>query len=163
MSLEILKAKLSVIAVLATPPVVGPDVPTAAPAPLVQETTHAARGFDLDATVPPERVVDAARVMDEAAFMLEAITGVDWLAEQHFEVVYDYTSIATGERVTVRTRLPRATPELPSIAGIHPGANWHEREAHDFFGLVFTGHPGLGILLLPEDATFHPLLKDFSA
>ena len=163
MSLGTLKTKFTAIAVHCAPPVTGTDAAAAAPVPLVVEIQHAVKGYDLDVTVPPERVTDAARLMDEAAFMLEAITGIDWIAEQQFEVVYDYTSPTTGARVTVRARVPRATPELPSIADIHPGANWHEREAHDFFGLVFTDHPGLTILLLPEDANFHPLLKDFSA
>jgi NADH-quinone oxidoreductase subunit C len=44
---------------------------------------------------------------------------------------------------------------------VFPGANWHERETHDFFGIVFLGHPDLSPLLLPEDADFHPLRKDF--
>lgn len=162
MSLENLKIKFSAFAVHSAPPAAGVDTPAAVPVPLVVETQHAVKGYDLDVTVPPERVTDAARLLDEAAFMLEAITGLDWIAEQQLEVVYDYTSLTTGARVTVRARLPRATPQLPSIAGIHPGANWHERETHDFFGIVFTGHPGLTPLLLPEDATFHPLLKDFS-
>ena len=163
MSLDILKTKFSEIAAQGVPPAAGTDISAVAPAPLVMETKHAAKGYDLDVTVPPERVTDAAQIMDEATFMLEAITGVDWMAEQQFEVVYDYTSVTSGERVTVRARIPRGTPEIPSIASIHPGANWHEREAHDFFGIVFTGHPGLITLLLPEDADFRPLRKDFGA
>jgi NADH-quinone oxidoreductase subunit C len=163
MSLEALKSKFSGIAAQSVPPAAAPDAPPAAPVPLVAETKHTAKGYDLNVTVPPERVTDAARIMDEAAFMLEAITGVDWIAEQQFEVVYDYTCLTSGTRVTVRARIPRVTPEIPSIAAIHPGANWHEREAHDFFGIIFTGHPNLSILLLPEDADFHPLRKDFGA
>ena len=134
----------------------------AAAQPLVLETTQAARGSVLDATVPPARVVEAAKMLDAAAFMIESITGVDWIAEQQMEVVYDFTLPATGERVTLRTRVPRNQPELPTISAIYPGANWHERETHDFFGIVFTGHPGLIPLLLPEDARFHPLRKDFA-
>jgi len=52
---------------------------------------------------------------------------------------------------------------LPTISSVHPGANWHERETHDFFGVQFTGHPDMSPLLLPEDADFHPLRKDFGA
>ncbi len=134
----------------------------AAAQPLVVATEHAKKGCQMDATVPAPRVVDAARILDEAAFMIEAITGVDWLAEQQMEVVYDFVHLVTGARVTLRTRVPRAQPELPTISEIYPGANWHERETHDFFGIVFTGHPGLIPLLLPEDARFHPLRKDFA-
>jgi NADH-quinone oxidoreductase subunit C len=77
------------------------------------------------------------------------------------EVVYDYFHPESPLRVVVRTRIPRAEPELPTIAGVFAGANWHERETHDFFGIRFTGHPNLKPFLLPEDATFHPLLKDY--
>ena len=64
-------------------------------------------------------------------------------------------------RAVVRTRVPRAQPELPTISTVFPGANWHERETHDFFGIRFLGHPNLKPLLLPEDATFHPPRKDY--
>ena len=134
----------------------------AAAQPLVAETAHAARGCDLEVTVPPARVVEAAQILDAASFLIEAITGVDWLAEQQMEIVYDFTHTASGERVMLRTRVPRSQPELPTISTIYPGANWHERETHDFFGIVFTGHPGLTPLLLPEDAHFHPLRKDYA-
>ena len=79
------------------------------------------------------------------------------------EVVYDFCHYQENCRVVVRTRIPRDKPELPTISTIYPGANWHERETHDFFGIRFLGHPDLSPLLLPEDADFHPLLKDFKA
>ncbi len=85
-------------------------------------------------------------------------------AGDKLEVVYDYNR-TDGElcRIVVRCRLDRNAPEVPTISTVSPGANWHERETHDFFGIVFTGHPDLSPLLLPEDADFHPLLKDFEA
>ena len=84
--------------------------------------------------------------------------------EDPLEVVYDY-NITSGElcRVVVRCNMPRSNPEVPTISSVCSGANWHERETHDFFGIKFTGHPDLSPLLLPEDADFHPLLKDFEA
>jgi len=62
----------------------------------------------------------------------------------------------------IRSRLERDKPEVPTISHIYQGANWHERETHDFFGIKFIGHPDLSPLLLPEDADFHPLRKDFT-
>ncbi|MEI8139258.1 MAG: NADH-quinone oxidoreductase subunit C [bacterium] len=157
-----LKSKFEAIAVRGTPaPVVGAEA--GAPVPLVNETPHATKGIDLDVTVSAERVVEAVKILDEANWMLEAITGVDWLAERQFEVVYDFTHVDSGERVTVRVRISRDKPELPTISHIYGGANWHERETHDFFGIIFLGHPQLIPLLLPEDARFHPLRKDFTA
>ena len=64
--------------------------------------------------------------------------------------------------------LPQGTSKVPedllyTIAEIYPIAHWQEREIHEFFGIVFIGHPYLIPLLLPEDAEYHPLLKDYSA
>lgn len=157
-----LKSKFEAIAVSGVlAPVAGAEA--GAPVPLVLETPHATKGIDLDVSVPAERVGEAAKILDDAKWMLEAITGIDWLAERQFEVVYDFTHAGSGERVAIRVRIPRDKPELPTISHIYGGANWHERETHDFFGIIFTGHPELIPLLLPEDARFHPLRKDFTA
>ncbi len=129
----------------------------------MQECDYNAKGIHLDVSVEPGQVVDAAGRLDQLGFTLEAVTGVDWLADGQLEVVYDYSHYKELCRVAVRARLERQNPELPTISAVYPGANWHEREAHDFFGIVFAGHPDLTPLLLPEDADFHPLLKDFQA
>jgi NADH-quinone oxidoreductase subunit C len=148
----------------AAPAPVAPAAPSPAdPVPWVFPTDHKKRGTDLDVTVPPERIAEAARVLDEAGYAIEAIGGVDWMAEKQIEIVYDFTDFQSGRRVELRTRVPRDKPEAPTISAVYPGANWHEREARDFFGIVFAGHPDPIPLLLPEDATFHPLRKDFGA
>ncbi|MHB1307428.1 MAG: NADH-quinone oxidoreductase subunit C [Limisphaerales bacterium] len=135
---------------------------TAPPAP-VRIADFAKQGVHLEVTTRPGEVVVAAALMDEAGYAIDAVTGVDWIAQDQMEVVYDYFHPLTGERVAVRTRVPRGEPELPTISPLFPGANWHERETHEFFGIRFAGHPNLTPLLLPEDATFHPLRKDFVA
>jgi len=128
-----------------------------------QAVDYALEGYHLDASVTPEQVVRAAEELDREGFALDTITGVDWLAENQMEVVYDYFHITKPLRTVVRTRVPRDNPELATISNVFAGANWHEREAHDFFGIRFTGHPNLTPFLLPEDATYHPLRKDFTA
>ncbi|MBB5142700.1 NADH-quinone oxidoreductase subunit C [Desulfovibrio intestinalis] len=85
------------------------------------------------------------------------------LPEDEIEVVYDFNRFESRHRVVLRVRTPRSQPQVPTILNIYPIAHWHEREAHDFFGIVFTGHSYLVPLLLPEDADFHPLLKDYGA
>ncbi|PID76350.1 MAG: hypothetical protein CSB24_07165 [Deltaproteobacteria bacterium] len=107
-------------------------------------------------------LVEAVKILDHNRFFLEAITGVDWLAENKLEVVYDFYKYDELCRTVIRVMLPRENPHLPTITHIYAGANWHERETHDFFGIKFDGHPHLVPLLLPEDADFHPLLKDFT-
>ena len=140
------------------------DSATAQPVPAApcQIVDAKRRGFHLDATVAPDQVVAAAELLDQAGFAIDTITGVDWMAAGEMEVVYDFFHPAVPLHVVVRTRVPRTDPELPTVSGVFPGANWHERETHDFFGIRFLGHPDLSPLLLPEDATYHPLRKDFA-
>ena len=121
------------------------------------------KGYHLEVTVAPGEVVAVATQLDKEGLALDTITGVDWMAEGQMEVVYDYFHLAKPLRVVVRTRIPRDKPEIDTISGVFPGANWHERETHDFFGIKFLGHPDLTPFLLPEDATYHPLRKDFVA
>jgi NADH-quinone oxidoreductase subunit C len=148
----------------ATPaPAAQPAAPAApvVPPPPVQAVSHALKGFDFDAAVAPSQVVAAAQIMDREGFALDAVTGVDWIAQNEMEIVYDYFHPTEPLRAVVRTRVPRAEPELPTISPVFPGANWHERETHDFFGIRFAGHPNMKPFLLPEDAEFHPLRKDY--
>jgi NADH-quinone oxidoreductase subunit C len=119
------------------------------------------RGFHLDAHVPPDQLVRAAEFLDAQGFAIDTVTGVDWIAEDQMEIVYDFFHPSSSARIVLRTRVPRAHPEVPSLCKVFPGADWHERETHDFFGIRFLGHPDLSPLLLPEDADYHPLRKDF--
>lgn len=123
----------------------------------------ASRGWHLDVRLQPEEAPAAAAVLDRGGFALDTVTGVDWIAENQMEVVYDFFHPEGNLRIALRTRIPRDHPELPTISTVFPGANWHERETHDFFGIRFLGHPDLSPFLLPEDATYHPLRKDFVA
>ncbi|KJY30158.1 dehydrogenase, partial [Streptomyces sp. NRRL S-444] len=64
-------------------------------------------------------------------------------------------------RLLLRTTVPHSAPSLPSAVAIYAGAEWHERETYEMFGVVFTDHPHLAHLLLPENFEGHPLRKDF--
>ncbi|MBP7937481.1 MAG: NADH-quinone oxidoreductase subunit C [Phycisphaerae bacterium] len=144
-------------------------VPALRPNPLAhlavpfQVVDYAERGVHLDASVAPDQVVAVAGELDKSGFAIDTVTGVDWLAEGQMEVVYDFFHPTERLRVAIRTRVPREDPEVPTISTVFPGANWHERETHDFFGIRFVGHPDLTPFLLPEDATYHPLRKDFNS
>jgi NADH-quinone oxidoreductase subunit C len=100
---------------------------------------------------------NATKRLYDHDYSIEDVSVVDTV--QGFMVVYHFDRLTNPGRVALRILAPHDKPEVPSISGIFPGANWHERECHDFFGVIFTGHPNLVPLLLPEDAKFHPLLK----
>lgn len=127
------------------------------------ETDYTKRGFHLDVQVNADQVAQAAEILDREGMSIEAVTGVDWLADGQFEVVYDYAYTAGGEmfRVVVRARVDREKPDIPTVSTIYGGANWHERETWDLFGINFVGHPQLERFLLPDDCDYHPLRKDF--
>jgi len=137
------------------------EEPATPPGP--KETDYQAKGYHLDVELDPDKVVTAVEILNRENFFIESITGVDWIDDQQLEAVYDFNHFDELCRVVIRTRTDRNNPAIPTISHIYQGANWHERETHDFFGIKFTGHPNLEPLLLPEDADFHPLLKDFKA
>ncbi|MFF0309401.1 NADH-quinone oxidoreductase subunit C [Streptosporangium sp. NPDC004379] len=90
----------------------------------------------------------------------------DWLTAvdeppDAFSVVAHLYDPVTRAHLLPRTRVPRADPRLPSAVGVFRGADWHERETFEMFGVVFEDHPGLVPLLLPEGFEGHPLRKDF--
>ncbi|MFD8885969.1 NADH-quinone oxidoreductase subunit C [Streptomyces erythrochromogenes] len=64
-------------------------------------------------------------------------------------------------RLLLRTTVPHGAPSLPSAVAVYAGAEWHERETFEMFGITFTDHPHLVHLLLPENFEGHPLRKDF--
>lgn len=130
----------------------------------LKDCSYAACGYHLDLQLSDGQLLTATALLFKNGFFLETITGVDWIKENQLEAVYDFSRYDFDLcRIVIRTRVPRENPVIPTITGIYSGANWHERETHDFFGIEFQGHPHLIPLLLPEDADFHPLLKDFKA
>jgi NADH-quinone oxidoreductase subunit C len=107
------------------------------------------------------RVLRAARDDQRLDFKyLRCLSGVDQM-EDGLEVVYHLYSYTHKNNVTVKTRLPQDDARVPSATSIWKGADWHEREAGEMFGILFEGHPNPVPLLLPEDMTdHHPLRKD---
>lgn len=122
---------------------------------------YATKGYHLEVALKPAQVNLLAEAMSEAGLYLEDVTAVDWLAEEQMEILYHYASYMGPCRVIGRCRVDRFTGKVPSIAAQYQGADWHEREVFDMFGIRFSGHPDLKRILLPEDATIHPLRKDF--
>ncbi len=90
------------------------------------------------------------------------VFGVDmYRPEERFEVVYNLYSILNRRYLRLKVRVPEDTPEVPTVTGVWPGANWHERETWDMFGIRFLGHPDLRRLYMPEEFEHFPLRKDF--
>ena len=81
--------------------------------------------------------------------------------ETRLQVFARIVNHRTHVGITMKADVPDATPVVPSWVSVFTGANWHEREAHEMFGISFAGHPDLRNMYLPTDFEGHPLRKDF--
>jgi NADH-quinone oxidoreductase subunit C len=155
------------------------------PHPLAEyaEAVAAAVGGEAEITfdtvkvsVPADRWAAAlATARDELDLvMFSFLSAIDWandpavgdplgdeLEEEYFEIIATVADLTEGRRVTFSTRIDHDEPSLASLVDVYAGANWHEREAHEMFGIDFVGHPDLSNLYLPEGFLGNPLLKSF--
>lgn len=134
----------------------------------------------------PEQVVDVAEFRDQISVIvkrdqiipilnylhddphlsldhLQDLTAVDYKGKKdvRFEVIYNLYSIKYRHKIRIRAQVPENDTKINSVVPIWAGANWHERECFDMFGIVFIGHPDLRRILMPEDWEGHPLRKDY--
>ena len=94
-------------------------------------------------------------------FLLD-ISGVDNFGDEpRFEVVYELSSLATGDHLRVKLRVSEDELEVPTVSGVWATADWHERECYDMYGIRFRGHPDMTRILMWEGYPFFPLRKDF--
>ena len=94
---------------------------------------------------------------------LRDITAVDWLDKKtpRFEVIYHLFSINNRNMIRLKAPVEEDSCQIESVVHIWRGADWHERECYDLFGISFKGHPDHRRILLPEDWEGHPLRKDY--
>jgi len=122
------------------------------------------RLLDPTLVIRPERLPQVCRFLrDDPALRMDTLrllTGVDRPPET-IEVVYHLVSLPLRHGIVLRVRLPRESPEVPSVQDLWATANWHERETFDLLGVHFIGHPDLRRLLMPVDWVGHPLRKDY--
>ena len=104
----------------------------------------------------------AERLRNEEGFdFLRSLTGVDW-GEEGLGCVYHLENTSTGENIVLGTSDPdRENASLPSVHDLWKAAGLNEREAYDFFGIKFIGHPDLRRLYLRDDWKGYPLRKDY--
>jgi NADH-quinone oxidoreductase subunit C len=113
--------------------------------------------------VAADQLLDiAGYCRDEEHFdMLSDLTAVDWpKREKRFDLILNLYSFKKNERVRLKIHVSEGEP-VASLIAVWPVANWLEREAYDMFGIIFTGHPNLQRILLPEEWQGYPLRKDY--
>ncbi|MCE1163974.1 MAG: NADH-quinone oxidoreductase subunit C [Bacteroidetes bacterium] len=115
----------------------------------------------------PEKVVDVCKTLkDDGDISFEQCrdaVSVDRFTKQYrFEVIYNLYSLKHRDRFFVKVLIPDSKkPETPTLTGLWNSVNWYEREAYDMMGIVFTGHPDMRRIYMPEDFEHYPLRKDF--
>ena len=123
----------------------------------------------------PALVVDPAQILAVLGWLrdapgqgyrfLSSLHAADYLpAEPRFAVHYELLNRNRAERLRVKALLAdpgEALPEIDSCCELFPTAEFQEREAFDFFGIVFRGHPDLTRILMPEDYVGWPQRRDF--
>lgn len=98
----------------------------------------------------------------ESFDMLTDLTAVDYPSHpKRFEIIYVLYTFERNARIRVKLAVG-LDEEAPSITSLYPAANWLEREVYDMFGIVFSGHPALKRILMPEDWQGFPLRKEKS-
>jgi len=129
------------------------------------EGTNEFRG-DLTLQIKREdivRVCEFLKTDAELAFdMVIDLCGADmYRPEGRYEVIYNLYSLKNRKYLRLKVLLDEDDAVIDSVAGVWAGANWHERETYDMFGVKFAGHPDLRRIYMPEEYEYHPLRKDF--
>lgn len=116
-------------------------------------------GLHVHVDATPETLHPLAECLRDAGFNFECAHGIH--RPPHLEAVYLFRPDSVSPRVRIRLVLPEGVNEAPSLVPVFRGADWYEREMWDFYGIKFSGHPGLQRILLPHSFQGHPLRKDF--
>ena len=135
------------------------------PAPDVLEALKvrfAAEPFSEGVAVAPEAMAEAARALRDTHGYRYYVCASATERPDGFEVVHGVRNPETADTLFLKTKLAKEAAEVASLALVWAGAEWHEREVFDLFGILFRGHPDLRRILLPDEYEGHPLRKDFA-
>lgn len=131
----------------------------------IPEATFEENKQFLSATVEPSilhGLLKALKENPETLFdYLFCITGAD--VQGKLMVIYHLESTTLKHQVVVKTGTPdRENPVFDSITDLFSGAELHENEIFDLFGIIFKGHPNLRRMFMPDDWKGYPLRKDYT-
>jgi NADH-quinone oxidoreductase subunit C len=110
-----------------------------------------------------ELTLEVSREQLPAVAQVLGVSGVHYPDDtgRELHAVYPLMSITHNRRIRLEVAAPDADPHIPSLYGVYPTTDWHERETYDFFGIVFDGHPALTRIEMPDDWVGHPQRKDY--
>ncbi len=116
--------------------------------------------------------VEAAR--DWGLPFFEFLSAIDWSndvsvgdppeepVEERYEMLCAVGDITEGRLAILSADIPKDAASIASVTHVYPGAQWHEREAAEMFGIRFVGLDRTEKLYLPDEFEGYPLRKSFS-
>ena len=125
-------------------------------------TVEVPRERRIFAYIKLEALKESIKFLKDMGFKhLSTITGVDM--EDGIELIY-HLALDGSIELSLRLKVQKDDPRVPTITDIIPGAVLYEREVHDMFGVDFEGHPDLSPLILPEKwpRNIYPLRKKYA-
>ncbi|MEH0020418.1 MAG: NADH-quinone oxidoreductase subunit C [Desulfobacter sp.] len=122
------------------------------------ETDYAAKGFHADIQVKNSADIrEAAGILYEQDYFVGFVTACH--TQPATQVLYQFARFDVNHRIMIRCGA-NENNSVPTISDIFHGADWHERETRDFFGITFDGHPNMAAFILDEsDRDLAPLIK----
>ncbi len=143
----------------------------------IKNTINPILGFEIDVEVHydiPVIIVPKNMVHSLLKFLKsDTVLGLSFLTtmcgihfpekpNEEFCLMYQLHNMQTNERLRIRTFMPKSDLTMPTITDIWLTSNWMEREAFDFYGFEFTGHPNLTRVLNMEEMNYHPMRKEYA-
>ena len=132
--------------------------------PDLVESADILRSKRVSVVVKPEGFLDVAKSLKKDFGFTHPVAGgaLDYPKENRMQMIYYLMHPDSRFMLTYRVDLPRDDLKLPTLTKVWEAMSFHEREAHEMFGIEFEGHPNMIPLLLPPDwRGGHPLRKDF--
>lgn len=119
--------------------------------------------YILDLVIPPENYIELIQFLKDddqlgLDFFLQ-LSCIDW--KDHFDIIVHLLSTRDGHKLFLRCKVTKKDAEIETISNIFRGAEWHEREVYDLFGIQFRNHRDMRRIFLNNDFPGHPLCKDF--
>lgn len=119
---------------------------------------------DVTFVINSEHIYEVCKRLKEEhhySYFVDMLGADRFTNHERFEVIYNLYCLRNPNRLLIKTRIEEDDPTLPTVSPVWPAANWHEREAYDMYGIIFSDHPDLRRVFLPEDFKYFPLRKEF--
>ena len=119
----------------------------------------------LTITLKKDKIIEIIKhLYDHADTKFQYLTtmcGIHYPDLNQIAMMYQLHNMISNLRIRLKIYLPIENPKVPTLTNVFAGANWMEREAFDFYGVIFEGHPNLKRILNVEDMIMHPMRKEY--